>query len=104
LIGLFVGSVSGFYGSWIDQGFMRFVDMLQAFPGFLLALAIIAFIGSNVGNLILALCITGWTPYARLVRGEVQSLKTREFVSAARALGVSDFKIIIHHLWPNIFA
>jgi peptide/nickel transport system permease protein len=104
LIGLAAGSLAGYYGGLIDQIVMRVLDMLQAFPGFLLALAIIAFMGTGVNNLIFALCITGWAGYAKLIRGEIQNLKTRDFVAAAHALGGSDFLIIVRHLWPNVLA
>jgi peptide/nickel transport system permease protein len=103
-IGLLLGTIAGFYNGVTESVLMRFIDMLQAFPGFLLALAVIAFMGSSITNMIFALCITGWTAYARLVRGEILSLKTREFVSAARATGVSNVEIITRHLWPNVMA
>jgi peptide/nickel transport system permease protein len=103
-LGILLGSIAGYYGGWPDLFLMRFIDMLYAFPGFLLALTIIAFLGSSINNLILALCVTGWTAYARLVRGEIMNLKSRDFVTAAHAIGVSDWRIIARHLWPNLVA
>ena len=104
LVGLILGTWAGYSGGIIDTLLMRFVDMLQAFPGFLLALALIAFMGSSLTNVIVALCITGWTAYARLIKAEVQSIKEREFVTSARAIGVSPRKIIFRHIWPNVIS
>jgi peptide/nickel transport system permease protein len=101
-LGLVVGSLAGYYGKWIDQTIMRAVDMIYAFPGFLLALSLVAVLGPSVRNLIFALCITGWTGFARLVRGEVLHLKEREHVQAARALGAGSLRTIVVHIWPNL--
>ncbi len=86
-IGLAIGSLSGYFGGWPDQLLMRLVDILMAFPGILLAIAFTAVLGPGLDHVILALCLIGWTGYARLVRGEILSLREREFVQAARALG-----------------
>ena len=102
LIGLVIGSVAGFLGGWIDQLIMRFLDMFYAFPGFLLALSLVAVLGPSVGNLIFAMCITGWTGYARLVRGEVLHLRQREYVVGALAVGASPIRLIVRHIWPNL--
>ena len=83
---------------------MRLVDILMAFPGILLAIAITAVLGPGLDHVILALCLIGWTGYARLVRGEILSLREREFVQAARGLGCSPRRIIIRHLIPNLLA
>lgn len=101
-VGLIVGSIAGFYGRWADQVIMRIVDMIYAFPGFLLALALVAVLGPSVKNLIFALCLTSWTGFARLVRGEVLHLKEREHVQAARALGAGSLRTIVVHIWPNL--
>ena len=101
-IGIVVGSMSGFFGGLIDQLFMRAVDILMAFPGILLAIAFSAALGPGLDHVILALCLIGWTGYARLVRGEILSLREREFVQAARALGCRPFRIISFHLLPNL--
>lgn len=101
-VGLIMGSISGFFGGWIDQLIMRFIDMLYAFPGFLLAIALVAVLGPGVENVIFALCITGWTGYARLVRGECLHLKNKEYVLAVNALGASTTRTIVLHIWPNL--
>lgn len=101
-IGLVIGSLAGYSGGWIDQSIMRFLDMIFAFPGVILAIAITTITGPSQWNLILALTVTGWAGYARLVRGEVRVLKEREFVQAAQALGLSPLRIVVVHIWPNL--
>jgi peptide/nickel transport system permease protein len=101
-IGLLLGSVSGYFGGWIDHALMRLVDILMAFPGILLAIAFTAVLGPGLDHVILALCLIGWTGYARLVRGEILSLREREFIQAARALGCRPKRIILRHLLPNL--
>ena len=76
-IGLVIGSLSGYFGGWIDQLLMRLVDILMAFPGILLAIAFTAVLGPGLDHVVLALCLIGWTGYARLVRGEILSLRER---------------------------
>ena len=102
LIGLAIGSWSGYRGGWTDQIIMRVVDVFYAFPGFLIALGFVAMLGPSVRNLIFALCFTSWTTFARLVRGEVLHLKEREHVQAARAVGAGNLRIISCHIWPNL--
>jgi peptide/nickel transport system permease protein len=101
-MGLVAGSLSGYMGGWTDQLLMRLVDVLLAFPGILLAIAFTAVLGPGLDHVILALCLIGWTGYARLVRGEILALKEREFVQAARALGGSPARIVRSHLLPNL--
>jgi peptide/nickel transport system permease protein len=101
-IGLAIGAVSGYCGGWTDQWLMRLVDILLAFPGILLAIAFTAVLGPGLDHVILALCLIGWTGYARLVRGEILALKERDFVQAARALGSKPTRIIGRHLLPNL--
>jgi peptide/nickel transport system permease protein len=101
-IGLFIGSLSGYFGGWLDQLLMRAVDILLAFPGILLAIAFTALLGPGLDHVILALCLIGWTGYARLVRGEILSLKERDHVQAARALGCSSARVVVVHLVPNL--
>lgn len=101
-IGLIVGSLAGYYGGWTDQILMRSVDIFSAFPGFLLALALVAMLGPSLRNLIFALCLTAWTSFSRLVRGEVLHLKESEHVLNAKALGASDIRIILWHIWPSL--
>jgi peptide/nickel transport system permease protein len=81
---------------------MRLVDALMAFPGILLAIAFTAVLGPGLDHVVLALCLIGWTGYARLVRGEILSLREREFIQAARALGCAPTRIILRHLLPNL--
>ena len=102
IIGLFVGSVSGYCGGWTDQLIMRMVDILLAFPGILLAIAFTAVLGPGLNHVVIALCLIGWTGYARLVRGEILTLREREFVQAARALGCQPRRVILRHLLPNL--
>ena len=102
LIGLLVGSLSGYFGGWVDQLLMRLVDILLAFPGILLAIAFTAVLGPGLNHVILALCLIGWTGYARLVRGEVLAIREREYIHAAQALGGSPARIVLLHMLPNI--
>lgn len=101
-LGLGIGSLSGYLGGWVDQLLMRLVDVLLAFPGILLAIAFTAVLGPGLDHVILALCLIGWTGYARLVRGEILALKEKEFVQAAQALGGSPSRVIRAHLLPNL--
>jgi peptide/nickel transport system permease protein len=102
LIGVGVGSLSGYVGGIADLLFMRLIDILMAFPGILLAIAFSAVLGPGLDHVILALALIGWTGYARLVRGEILSLRERDFISAARALGCRPQRIIVLHLLPNL--
>lgn len=103
LLGLIVGSIAGYYGGRVDR-FVNVVVMnaFLSFPGILLAIAFVAFLGPGIFNLIMALSIGGWVGYARLVRGQVLAAREREFVEAARALGAGDLRIITRHILPNI--
>jgi len=101
LVGSVIGAISGYFGGWIDEILMRITDILLAFPGILLAIAIMAILGPSLNNVIIALCIVGWKGYARLVRGEILKEKEKEFVQAAKALGYSHKRIILFHLIPN---
>jgi peptide/nickel transport system permease protein len=102
-IGLIAGSLSGFYGGWPDIVLNTYVsNAFLALPGILLAIAFVAFLGPGLFNLILALSISGWVGYARLVRAQVLAVKQREFVEAARALGANDLRILTRHILPNI--
>ena len=102
-LGLIVGAVAGYYGGRVDRVVNVIVmNAFLSFPGILLAIAFVAFLGPGVFNLILALCIGGWVGYARLVRAQVLAVKEREFVEAARALGANDLRIVARHIIPNI--
>ncbi|MCB0383958.1 MAG: ABC transporter permease [Bdellovibrionales bacterium] len=102
LVGLSIGSLAGFFGGWLDNLIMRIIDMIYAFPNFLLALGLVAVMGPSVNNVIFAMCLTSWTGYARLVRGEVLHLKERDYVTTARALGGSSMRQVVVHIWPNL--
>jgi peptide/nickel transport system permease protein len=103
LLGLIIGSVAGYYGGFADKFFsVILMNAFLSFPGILLAIAFVAFLGPGIINLILALCIGGWVGYARLVRAQVLAVKEKEFVEAARALGGSDWRIVTRHILPNI--
>lgn len=102
VVGTLVGFASGYAGGWFDEGVMRVVDVLLAFPGILLAIALAGVLGPSLVNVVLALSLLGWVGFARLVRGEVLSLKHREFVVAARALGAGVPRIAWSHVLPNL--
>lgn len=104
LLGIAAGLVAGFYGRGYEATIMRLVDIQLAFPFILLALAIIGVLGPGLRNVILVLGVAGWMVYARVVRGQVLSVREREFVEAARAIGASDFRIIRRHVLPNTLA
>ena len=102
-IGLVAGLAAGFYGGWTDTVLNVYVtNAFLSLPGILLAIAFVAFLGPGLFNLILALSISGWVGYARLVRAQVMAVKEREFVEAARALGASDMRVLCRHILPNI--
>ena len=101
LIGLFVGALAGYYGGWVDSALMRLVDLMLCFPTLFLILAIIAMLGPSIWNIMAVIGLTGWMGVARLVRAEFLSLREREFVTAARALGAGDTRLILRHLLPN---
>lgn len=100
-IGILLGAVAGFYGGWTDQLIMRLVDLFFAFPGFLATLVLISILGKGLNQVLLSLIIFGWPYYARLIRGDILAIKDREFVLAARVLGLSDWRILLRHILPN---
>ncbi len=105
LLGTALGVVAGYLGGWVDEAVMRVVDVLLAFPGILLNLAIVALVPSaGVGVFIFALAVNGWVGYARIARGQVLQLREREFVQAARAIGASSHRIMLRHVAPNILS
>jgi peptide/nickel transport system permease protein len=104
LIGVTLGLLSGFLGGRVDATIMALVDIMLAFPQLILAFAMVAVLGPGIGNLILVLGLTGWERYARVVRAEVLALREREFVQAARAIGVATPTIIFRHIMPNTFS
>ena len=104
IFGIFVGSIAGYFGGRVDETIMRVIDILLAFPGILLAIAIISILGPGLNNVIIALCLVGWVTYARLVRGQILSIKENEYVLAVKALGASTPRILVFHIIPNIIS
>lgn len=102
VVGVVLGLLAGYYRGWLDDVLMRLGDVQLAFPVLVLAVAVLAVLGSSLWNLILVLGVTGWITYARIVRGETLSLREREFVDAARALGARDGWIVARHIFPNV--
>jgi peptide/nickel transport system permease protein len=101
-VGTILGALAGYYGGWIDRVVSGYVfNVFLAFPGLLLAIAMVAFLGAGLNKLIFALCIIGWVGYARLIRGQVLKVREYDFVQAARALGASDMRILLVHILPN---
>jgi peptide/nickel transport system permease protein len=104
LIGMILGAVAGYYGGWIDATIMRFVDVMLCFPTFFLILAVIAFLEPSIWNIMIVIGLTGWMGVTRLVRADFISLRERDFVRAARAIGANDARIIFMHILPNALA
>jgi len=102
VLGTAIGLVSGYYRGIWDTIVMRFADIQLALPFILLAITFIAIIGGGLTNMIVLMIVSQWVQYARVVRSQVLSLRTREFVLAAQSFGVSDFKVIWHHILPNV--
>jgi len=102
LTGVTLGAISGYFGGAIDVLVMRLCDILLAFPGILLAIALVAVLGPSLNNVILALAIIGWVSYARLVRGQVLKVREMEYVTAAKALGAKSPRVILRHVLPNV--
>ncbi len=104
VIGGILGSIAGYYGGRIDNLIMRFIDIILAIPGLLLAIALVSALGPSLTNLMIAVGIASVPQFARLVRASVLSTKENEFIEAAQCLGASDLHIIVKHIWPNSFA
>ncbi len=101
IIGIILGALAGYYGSWVDALVMRFVDIMLCFPTFFLILAVIAFLDPSIWNIMIVIGLTSWMGVARLIRAEFLSLRQRDFVLAAQALGASDLRLIFRHILPN---
>jgi peptide/nickel transport system permease protein len=101
-IGIAVGLLAGYAGGPTEQALMRLVDVLLAFPGLLLAIALVAVLGPGLSNVVIALAALGWTGFARLVRGQVLTVKPLDYVMAARSLGAGDLRVMTRHILPNI--
>ncbi|GAB4192339.1 MAG: ABC transporter permease [Calditrichia bacterium] len=102
IIGTLLGLIAGYFGGWIDELIMRLTDLMMAFPGILLAIAIMTVLGQSINNLILALVLVNWKSFARLARAEALREKELEYVAAARLLGFSHIRIMFKHILPNI--
>lgn len=100
-IGIFLGAIAGFYRGWVDTFIMRLVDVMLSIPTFFLILAVIAFLSPSIWNIMIVIGLTSWMGVTRLVRAEFLSLRNREFISAAQALGAKDARLIFTHLLPN---
>jgi len=103
-LGLFFGALAGFYGRWSDAVIMRVADIFFAFPYILGAIAIMTILGSGIVNIFIAVGVLGWAYFARIFRGSILSIKNKEYIEAARALGASNTRIITKHIFPNAIA
>lgn len=101
LIGTLIGAIAGYYGGWIDDVLMQLVDIMLSVPTFFLILAVIAFVGPNIWNVMIIIGVTSWMGVARLVRGQFLALNEMDYVTAARALGAKDRRMIFLHILPN---
>ncbi len=101
IIGVILGAIAGYYGGWVDSSIMRAVDIMLSIPTIFLVLAVIAILEPNIVNIMVVIGLTSWMEPARLIRAEFISLKEREFVIAAHALGAKDARIIVKHVLPN---
>lgn len=100
VMGLFIGTVAGFAGGWLDQVLMRITDIFLAFPKLILALAFVAALGPGIVNAVLALAVTAWPPYARLARAETLAIRNADYIAAARLQGAGPLRLLIGHIWP----
>lgn len=101
-LGITLGAIAGYFGGAVDTAVMRLTDILLAFPGILLAIALVAVLGPSLNNVVLALATIGWVGYARLVRGQVLKVREMEYVTAAKALGARSPRVILRHVLPNV--
>ena len=101
IVGMLVGSVAGYFGGRVDDVISRIIDVLMAFPGILLAIALVAVLGPSLTNVVIALSVIGWVGYARLVRGQALRAREFDFVQAARALGAGSRRIVVRHILPT---
>src|SRR5689334_16525216 len=102
VIGLLLGCAAGYFGGWIDTVVMRCVDIVQAFPFIVIVVAIVAVLGPGLNNMFIAVALTAWIVYARLIRGEILAVKHKEYVDAARLVGMTDLRIIRRYVLPNV--
>ncbi|MBI3993402.1 MAG: ABC transporter permease [Candidatus Lambdaproteobacteria bacterium] len=102
LVGVALGVLAGYAGGWVEQALMRLVDVLLAFPGLLLAIALVAVLGPGLGNVVLALAVLGWTGFARLARAQTLTVKHMDYVQAAVAAGAGHTRLMLRHIVPNM--
>jgi peptide/nickel transport system permease protein len=102
IVGSAIGLAAGYYGGRLDRVVMRVIDVVVAFPFFVLVIGLVAMLGAGLRNMFIAVWLVGWITYARIVRGEVLFVRTREYVEAARVIGASDRGIIVRHVLPNV--
>ena len=103
-IGIFVGSIAGYYGGWIDMVISRVIEIIMCFPAFFLILTILALVGPSLVSVMVVIGLTGWTGIARIVRGEFMKVREADFVAASRSVGARDGWIIVRHILPNSLA
>ncbi|OPY30186.1 MAG: D-ala-D-ala transporter subunit [Methanocella sp. PtaU1.Bin125] len=103
-LGTLVGVIAAYYGGWVDEALMRVTDIFLAFPYLVLCMVIVAALGSGLMNVMIAMAIVSWPSYARLIRGQVLSIKERNYIEAARSVGASDWRIMTRHILPNSFS
>lgn len=104
VLGTFIGLVAGFFGGRVDQIIMRIVDLFLAFPGTILSIALVGLFGASLFNIVLALSVTWWISYARIIRGSVLQIKEKDFVKGARLMGGNSYYIIRRHILPNVLS
>jgi peptide/nickel transport system permease protein len=102
VVGIVIGSISAYYGRWVDSSLMRVVDIVQAFPFLVLVIFFVAVLGPGLWNMVFAVGIVAWIVYARLIRGSIMVEKNKEYVIAAKAIGGNDFRVMRQHLFPNV--
>jgi peptide/nickel transport system permease protein len=103
-IGILLGSLAGFYGGWVDALIMRFADIVLSFPSLIIIITVVSVLGPSIYNVMLVIGLLGWPPIARIMRGQFLSLREREFIIAARAVGTRNSRIIFRHMLPNALA
>jgi peptide/nickel transport system permease protein len=104
LIGVVLGAVAGFFGGWIDSTIMRLADIVLAYPSLIVIITIVALVGPSIYNVMVVIGCLGWPPISRLVRGNVLSLRERDYTTAARASGARSGRILFRHILPNAIA
>jgi peptide/nickel transport system permease protein len=103
-LGVFMGLLAGYYGGWVDTLIMRYIDLQWAFPNFIIAVYLVAVFGTGLSNVIVAVTLAFLDDFSRIVRGMVLSLRTQDFVTASRAIGTPDLRIMLRHILPNTAA